>query len=136
MHFVKEIRGNTVKFDLIGSEEPRDINIVEVEVTLPGYGRFKRGELYTANELNLLVLAEIDKSLTPLDIEPRWRAKKLEPIKIRLTFKKKMIEQTPPPPPVQKPKKLKKPKSMSTRKSSTRHTKSKYTENSSDSTIE
>jgi len=90
MKFIKNIRDSEIEFsvDNITSEKFCYIN-----VRLPPYGSYKRGELYTAVELASLIKEEVkDITMPPLStLTGRHRALKKDFIFVRFEFKKTAI---------------------------------------------
>tara|TARA_R110000824_G_scaffold97953_7_gene233807 strand:- start:1636 stop:2022 length:387 start_codon:yes stop_codon:yes gene_type:complete len=83
MNFVKEIRNKQIEFFV----EKNSITNVVIRIEIPPYGVYSRGELYTSEELNILIKEEI-QDLASLDNDGRFLAHKKNYKNVILHFKK------------------------------------------------
>ena len=85
MKFTKTIRDTDVLFETSDNEGVTTVNIL-----IPPYGSWKRGEHYTIEELNEIVLKEMGKNLIPQTTEGKCRALRKEAKTIVLKYETKI----------------------------------------------
>tara|TARA_Y100000034_G_scaffold126518_1_gene177858 strand:+ start:1322 stop:1768 length:447 start_codon:yes stop_codon:yes gene_type:complete len=95
MKFTKKIQGYNLKFEMINSENDSD---VVVEVTIPPYGHYSRGQMYTIGEFHEAIVEASKTKLTPTfspsTLDAPAIAKRDEARKITLKYSKKTKTRT------------------------------------------
>jgi hypothetical protein len=85
MKFIKNIRDKQIEF-FVDKNSNTDTTVT---VKIPPYGQFSRGDLYTSQELNNLIIEEM-QGLIPLNNDGRFLADKKDYKDIVLYFEKKV----------------------------------------------
>lgn len=95
MKFTKKIQGYNLEFETISGENDND---VVVEVTIPPYGHYSRGQMYTIGEFHEAIIEASKTKLTPAfspsTLDAPAKAKRDKARKLTLKYSKKTKPRT------------------------------------------